>query len=373
MGLCCPGRIINKGMPGMLRSHDELFATLLDSILASVEEDKRLALKAALDASLDRLRPTVFSDVNAASMPEFLLDEGRWRQYGDGRAVHLELGTWIAWPDEVAEAYRQSASLGEVVRLDMQARFKPDVAASVTALPFADESMDRISSNSLFEHCPYPHEILKEAFRVLRPGGAFRTTMPFHFVEHGCPRDYTRLSGQFFEDVCADLGFVDVQVDTKSTSGVFYTTHNLLKAGIANREAPFGNELQEIHKAVLMLLAALQGLDRSFHAHGASLWHSTSVMAFKPGAYHPREDVFDRALPFYARFAEHLICPRTGLPLSLAGDRLVSADGRCAYAIVDGVPELFVMHGFGSHVLDRASSRDRLKSWQATRAQEASR
>jgi hypothetical protein len=68
MGLCCPGRIINKGMPGMLRSHDELFATLLDSILASVEEDKRLALKAALDASLERLRPTVFSDVNAASI-----------------------------------------------------------------------------------------------------------------------------------------------------------------------------------------------------------------------------------------------------------------------------------------------------------------
>jgi hypothetical protein len=96
-------------------------------------------------------------------------------------------------------------------------------------------------------------------------------------------------------------------------------------------------------------------------------------MAFKPGAYQPREEVFDRTLPFYMRFAEHLICPRTGLPLSVVGDRLVSADDRCAYAIVDGVPDFFVMHGFGSHVLDRASSRDRLSSWQATRAQQAPR
>jgi ubiquinone/menaquinone biosynthesis C-methylase UbiE len=48
--------------------------------------------------------------------------------------------------------------------------FPVDVAASVTALPFRDNSIDCMSSNSLFEHVPCPHDILREAFRVLRAG-----------------------------------------------------------------------------------------------------------------------------------------------------------------------------------------------------------
>ena len=60
--------------------------------------------------------------------------------------------------------------------------------------PYGDNSIDCISSNSLFEHVPYPHDILRGAFRVLRAGGALRTTVPFHFVEHGCPKDYLQIS-----------------------------------------------------------------------------------------------------------------------------------------------------------------------------------
>ena len=63
---------------------------------------------------------------------------------------------------------------GDIIRLDMNPAFPVDVAASVTALPFRDNSIDSISSNSLFEHVPHPHDILREAFRVLRAGGALR-------------------------------------------------------------------------------------------------------------------------------------------------------------------------------------------------------
>jgi SAM-dependent methyltransferase len=78
-------------------------------------------------------------------------------------------------PEECVQQHVGPDKLGDIIRLDMNPAFPVDVAASVTALPFRDNSIDSISSNSLFEHVPYPHDILREAFRVLRAGGALRS------------------------------------------------------------------------------------------------------------------------------------------------------------------------------------------------------
>lgn len=45
---------------------------------------------------------------------------------------------------------------------------------------FPDGSVDSIYSEHFMEHVPEPHQILREAARVLRPGGEFRAIIP-HF------------------------------------------------------------------------------------------------------------------------------------------------------------------------------------------------
>src|SRR5262249_50304233 len=88
---------------------------------------------------------------------------------------------------------------------------------------------------------PNPHAIRREVFGVLRAGGALRTTVPFHFVEHGCPKDYLRFTDQFFEEVCADIGFLPISKlinDTRFTSGIFHTIQQLSKAALVNTDAP---------------------------------------------------------------------------------------------------------------------------------------
>ena len=350
------------------RVADALFSTI-ESFLIGADEATRNDFRARIIARFKYIDHALYRDVNPDAFPmdEFRAELARRAEpMRDGKSVHLELGVSKEWPQSRADAYVMQECIGDVIRLDMNPNYELEVVGSVTALPFADESIDRIYSNSLFEHVPYPHDIIREAFRVLRPGGYILTVVPFHFVEHVCPGDFLRYTGQFFEQVGGDAGFVDIYIDTKSCSGVYYTTHQLLKAGIVmDREShPICQSAQLMHAYSLLLLAAAQVLDPFFHAHGASCWHTTYALMSKPGSYAPRTDTIDRSKPIYERF-DDLICPRTGLPLKVEGEEMVSLDNQFRYPIIDSKPQLFIMHGFNSSFTKAESSREKLAAWRA--------
>ena len=50
--------------------------------------------------------------------------------------------------------------------------------ADATALPFEDASFDRLISMYNLEHLPFPHDVLKEWRRVVRPGGVISISIP---------------------------------------------------------------------------------------------------------------------------------------------------------------------------------------------------
>lgn len=334
----------------------------LGMLLSGLPEDVRREEYNRMEEGLNSIERTLFEGVNTARLwggtkGQFFEEvTARYAPLRDGLSVHLELGTYVAWPKERVDAHVARQKIGDLIRLDMNTACPIDIAASVTALPFHDESIDRMSSNSLFEHCAYPHEIIREAFRVLRPGGQLMTVAPFHFVEHKCPADYLRFTPQFFEDVCKDAGFEYVVTESKSSSGVYFTLHQLVKAAVAQETIAPGHAARRAHIFATALLALLQSFDKWFHADGASFWHSTSALAIKPGEYvagPPR----DRTLPFINRYEDILICPRTAAALRREGELMVTPDRAKQYPIENNVPNLFVLHGFGSGFTKRASSR----------------
>jgi SAM-dependent methyltransferase len=265
-------------------------------------------------------------------------DEARAAAYAPTEqvgAVHLELGTFTTFPPERVAELIAGDGLAELLRLDFDRHYRPDLVADVTALPLRNASVDRVASNSLFEHVAYPHRIIEETFRVLRPGGLMVVVMPFVWHRHGYPHDYVRLTPQFFERVCRETGFAEVVVDEDTSSGLYNTIHNASKMAAVDDDRPEADALRAVHEAVVALLGALIPADRYFENAARQWFHSVRVLAIKPGGYEPSRRPREPQRPLIARVADLLADPPTKAPLTYDGRSLVCEFSGLSYAVQD--------------------------------------
>jgi SAM-dependent methyltransferase len=301
---------------------------LLDQVLAHL----------GLDMTADRL----FDGVSAAREDR---DRGWEERAGaifarskDAGAVHLELGTWSAWPAERQRAVADEDGLAEVIRLDFDPRYELDVVADAQVLPFAEGSIDRIRADSVLEHLAYPHHVIRECLRVLRPGGAMLLATPWVFNLHGYPDDYLRYSPSFYERACREAGFAAAETDIEAARGVYYTLHNSAKAAIVSSEHAGAPAMRLLHLLTIEWLAALVPFDEHFNGGGRQWFHSVQVIAVKPGDYVPSGRPREWERPFVERTLDLLADPLSKRPLRLEGDRLVCPPSRMRYPVYDDVP-----------------------------------
>lgn len=71
---------------------------------------------------------------------------------------------------------------------------QPEVVGDAIALPFAGASADAILCTEVIEHVVEPETLLKEAHRVLKPGGSLLLSAPFTWHVHDEPHDYWRFT-----------------------------------------------------------------------------------------------------------------------------------------------------------------------------------
>lgn len=89
---------------------------------------------------------------------------------------------------------------------------RPDLAWDGLYIPLEDASVDSTMATEVLEHCPDPATVLREAFRVLRPGGFLFLTVPFLWPLHDVPYDEYRYTPFAMERLLKEAGFSEVVV-----------------------------------------------------------------------------------------------------------------------------------------------------------------
>ena len=80
----------------------------------------------------------------------------------------------------------------EFVNVDIYPFPEVDIVADATALPFRNESISALVSESVLEHVADPDTVVSEMVRVLRPGGYLYVSVPFIHPYYSSPDDFNR-------------------------------------------------------------------------------------------------------------------------------------------------------------------------------------
>lgn len=93
-----------------------------------------------------------------------------------------------------------------------------DINADIIAdlndrLPIPDATADTVFSISTLEHLREPKIMLKESYRILKPGGKLIIQTPWQWHVHEAPFDYYRYSKFGLEYLIASSGFKNITVE----------------------------------------------------------------------------------------------------------------------------------------------------------------
>lgn len=143
------------------------------------------------------------------------------RKYASGKLLDIGCGNkpYSVWYEPLT-----SGSVGcDMVQSDGS---KADVLCPATALSFPDNSFDTALCTQVLEHVYDHHAVIREACRVLKPGGKLILTVPFCWELHEEPYDFFRISRHGLRQLFAENGFTVLEL--KANGGKWAATFQMM-------------------------------------------------------------------------------------------------------------------------------------------------
>lgn len=159
------------------------------------------------------------------SHPAWLVIRRAGAQIEAAAAAHfhgtlLDIGCGEKWKSDLVDRF-----VDQYVGVDraetLHDRSAIDRVGSAYALPAADAEFDCILCTAVLEHLEEPEAALREALRVLKPGGTAVFTAPQIWHLHEEPRDFFRFTRFGLMHIFSKAGFAILEI--KALSGFFVT------------------------------------------------------------------------------------------------------------------------------------------------------
>jgi SAM-dependent methyltransferase len=170
------------------------------------------------------------------------------REHATGRL--LDIGCGIK-PYEPIFAPYVTEHVG-VDHSDSPHELDADIIATAYDIPVADATFDTALMTEVLEHLEEPLDALREAHRLLAPGGKLILTAPMMWPLHEEPRDFYRYTPHGLRYLFGKAGFVDVEVIP--LAGQWTTIAQL--GGYVLRRSPLWR-VQPIYRGLMRVLHPL--------------------------------------------------------------------------------------------------------------------
>lgn len=125
-------------------------------------------------------------------------------------------------------------------------------------LPFKDSSFDAVVSFEVFEHIFNIDEVVKEIFRVLKPGGTLLISVPFAWNEHEVPYDFARYTSYGISHILKKSKFNIIEL--KKTTTYFLTVAQMFIAYLHQHVLPKGKLLKKISQILIVFPLTLTSI-----------------------------------------------------------------------------------------------------------------
>lgn len=96
-----------------------------------------------------------------------------------------------------------------VINLEIEPTPEIDLVGDGHFLPFKDNTFDAVISEAVLEHVHSPDRVVREIYRVLKPGGYICVAVPFLQGYHASPHDYQRWTVSGIVQLCTAFSEIE--------------------------------------------------------------------------------------------------------------------------------------------------------------------